>query len=167
VYCTLRCTFTVYFLSCACGSKEFWLLEWVRGRKMIQVLLAFGLLDFTMLRPVLAWRAFWNLWTFVSLIFHFFSGRGKPWILNQWIRGTTILRVRKYRPVILFWTGRKLHTPLFCNWEIFIWFIFPVNNRHWLVLQAFGLLQVVPCNVIGKCRLGPVCLSQEDSLLCW
>ena len=35
----------------------------VRGqRKMSQVLDAFGLLDFTMLRPVLAWRAFWKLW---------------------------------------------------------------------------------------------------------
>jgi hypothetical protein len=32
---------------------------WVRGqRKMSQVLGAFGLLVFTMLRPVLAWRAF-------------------------------------------------------------------------------------------------------------
>jgi len=32
---------------------------WVRGkRKMNQVLGAFGLLGFTMLRPVLAWRAF-------------------------------------------------------------------------------------------------------------
>jgi hypothetical protein len=29
---------------------------------MSQVMGAFGLLDFTMLRPVLAWRAFWNLW---------------------------------------------------------------------------------------------------------
>jgi len=35
---------------------------WVRGqRKMSQVLGMFGLLDFTMLRPVLAWRAFLNL----------------------------------------------------------------------------------------------------------
>jgi hypothetical protein len=24
---------------------------------------------------------------FISLIFNFFSGRGKSWILNQWIRG--------------------------------------------------------------------------------
>jgi len=32
---------------------------WVQGqRKMSQVLGAFGLLDFTMLQPVLAWRAF-------------------------------------------------------------------------------------------------------------
>jgi hypothetical protein len=38
---------------------------------MSQVLGAFGLLDFTMLRPILAWRAFWNLRT-VSLIFQFF-----------------------------------------------------------------------------------------------
>ena len=37
---------------------------WVRGqREMSQVLGAFGLLDFTMLRPVLAWRTFFNLWT--------------------------------------------------------------------------------------------------------
>jgi hypothetical protein len=30
---------------------------------MILVLGTFGLLDFTMLWPVLAWRTFWNLWT--------------------------------------------------------------------------------------------------------
>jgi hypothetical protein len=30
-------------------------------KEMSQVLGAFGLLDFTMLWPVLAWRAFWNL----------------------------------------------------------------------------------------------------------
>jgi len=42
----------------ACGET------WVRGqRKMNQVLGAFGLLDFTMLRPFLAWHAFWNLRT--------------------------------------------------------------------------------------------------------
>ena len=35
---------------------------WVRGkRKISHVLGAFGLLDFTMLRPVLAWRTFQNL----------------------------------------------------------------------------------------------------------
>jgi hypothetical protein len=35
---------------------------WVRGqRKMSQVLGVFGLLNFTMLRPVLAWHAFLNL----------------------------------------------------------------------------------------------------------
>jgi hypothetical protein len=32
---------------------------WIRGqRKMSQVMGTFGLLDFTMLRPVLTWRAF-------------------------------------------------------------------------------------------------------------
>ena len=43
-------------------EAEWWQVcgeAWVRGqRKMSQVLGAFGLLDFTMLRPVLAWRAF-------------------------------------------------------------------------------------------------------------
>jgi hypothetical protein len=34
-------------------------LWWVRGqRKMSQVLEAFGLLDFTMLRPIFVWREF-------------------------------------------------------------------------------------------------------------
>jgi hypothetical protein len=34
-------------------------LAWVRGqRKMSQALGKFGLLDFTMLRPVVAWRVF-------------------------------------------------------------------------------------------------------------
>jgi hypothetical protein len=33
-----------------------------------------GLLDFTMLRPVLAWRAFWNLWTIYFFNFPFFFG---------------------------------------------------------------------------------------------
>jgi hypothetical protein len=43
-----------------------------------QVLGAFGLLDFTMLRPVLAWRNFEICEPFISLIFKlFFSGRGK------------------------------------------------------------------------------------------
>jgi hypothetical protein len=40
---------------------------------MIQVLGAFGLLDFTMLWPVLAWRAFLNLRIYIFLIFHFFG----------------------------------------------------------------------------------------------
>jgi len=38
---------------------------WVQGqRKMSQVVGAFGLLNFTMLRPVLTWRAFLNLQTY-------------------------------------------------------------------------------------------------------
>jgi hypothetical protein len=49
---------------------------------MSQVLHAFGLLDFTILRPILALRGF-------SSIFNFLSGRGNPWILNQWVRRHT------------------------------------------------------------------------------
>jgi hypothetical protein len=68
-------------------------LAWVRGqRKMSQVLGAFVLLYFTMLRPVLAWRAFWNIWTIYFFNFPFFRAAGnrgwlKPQILIQWIRG--------------------------------------------------------------------------------
>jgi len=43
-------------------ESEWWQVcgeVWVRGQsEMSQVLVAFGLLDFTMLGPVLAWRAF-------------------------------------------------------------------------------------------------------------
>jgi hypothetical protein len=46
-------------------GTEWWQVcweAWVRGkRKMSQVLGAFGLLDFTMLQPILTWRAFLNL----------------------------------------------------------------------------------------------------------
>jgi hypothetical protein len=41
---------------------------------MSQELGAFGLLDFTILRPVIAWRAFQTYKPFISLIFKFFSG---------------------------------------------------------------------------------------------
>jgi hypothetical protein len=38
---------------------------------MSQVVGAFGLLDFTMLRPVLAWHGFETYEPFISLIFNF------------------------------------------------------------------------------------------------
>jgi hypothetical protein len=63
------------------------LLAWLRGkRKTSQVLGAFGMLDFTMLRAVLAWRAFWNLRTvhFFNFPIFFCSGYGKP---RYWISG--------------------------------------------------------------------------------
>jgi hypothetical protein len=44
---------------------------------MSQVLGMFGLLDFTMLRPILGWRAFWNLKPFIPLIFKFLGGCGE------------------------------------------------------------------------------------------
>jgi hypothetical protein len=64
MYCTLHYTFTVQFLTLSLcfvlmKVRNFDVLAWVRGqRKMSQVLGAFGLLNFTMLRFVLAWRAF-------------------------------------------------------------------------------------------------------------
>jgi hypothetical protein len=54
---------------------------------MSPVLGAFGLLDFTKLRPVVVLRASEIYEPFDSLIFHFVSGRGEPRILIQWIRG--------------------------------------------------------------------------------
>jgi hypothetical protein len=58
---------------------------------MSQLLGAFGLVDITMLRPVLAWRAFLNLWTMYFFTFPlFFSGpwpTADNWIRGYWIRG--------------------------------------------------------------------------------
>ena len=64
-------------------EAEWWQVcgeAWVRGRKkMSQVLGAFGLLDFTMLRLVVSWRAFLNLWAVYFFNFPiFFSARGQP-----------------------------------------------------------------------------------------
>jgi len=60
-------------------------------RKMSQVLGAFGLLDFTTLRPVLAWRAFWNLRTVYFFNFPTFFFGPRPtvdnWNFGYWIRG--------------------------------------------------------------------------------
>jgi len=64
-------------------EAEWWQVcgeEWVRGkRKMSQVQGALGLMYFTMLRPVVAWSAFWNLWNVYFFNFpNIFSGRGQP-----------------------------------------------------------------------------------------
>jgi len=58
---------------------------WVRGqKKMSHVLGSFGLLDLTMLRPVLVWRAFWNLRNvYFSNFPHFFSSRCQPRITEK------------------------------------------------------------------------------------
>jgi hypothetical protein len=81
------------------GVRDSDVLAWVAGhRKISQVLGAFGLLDFTMLRPVLAWRVCGNLWTIYFFNFPILSsGHGKPRILNQWIRGHNFMsRVPEY-----------------------------------------------------------------------
>jgi hypothetical protein len=48
-------------------GAEWWQVLWgsarTERRKMSQVLGTFGLLDFTLLQYVLAWRAFWIVWT--------------------------------------------------------------------------------------------------------
>jgi hypothetical protein len=74
-------------------EAEWWQVcgvAWVRGqRKVSKVLGAFGLLDFTLLRPVLAWGTFWKLRTVFFLSFSiFFSGRGRPRI-----RGSAVLMI--------------------------------------------------------------------------
>jgi len=84
----------------------------VRGqRKMSQLLGTFGLLDLTMLRPVLAWRAFWNSRTVYFFNFpNFFSGRGKPRILNPRKPGfACIMNNRVYR--IAPWGTSSFNVP--------------------------------------------------------
>jgi hypothetical protein len=78
-------------------EAEWWQVcgeAWVRGhKKMSQVLGAFGLLDFIMLRPVLAWSAFWNLSTVYFFNFPIlFSGRGKWRITETADRGPPVYK---------------------------------------------------------------------------
>jgi len=71
---------------------------WVRGkRKRSEVLGAFVLLDFTMLRPVLAWRAFLYLLTVNFFKFPFFSGprpTADNW--NHGYGGPPVVRYREF-----------------------------------------------------------------------
>jgi hypothetical protein len=63
-------------------------LVWVCGhRKMSQVLGAFGLLDSPRYDPFSLGAQFETYKPFISLNFNFFSGCGKPRILNQWTWG--------------------------------------------------------------------------------
>jgi len=61
---------------------QVWGEAWVWGqRKLSQVLGAFGLLDFTKIRPVITWRPFLNLWTlyffnFSNFLFRAAANRG-------------------------------------------------------------------------------------------
>jgi hypothetical protein len=65
---------------------------WVRGqRKMSPVLGAFRLLDFTMLRPVLAWSVLKLTYRLFFNFQFFFSGRGNLRKLNQCILWHTCL----------------------------------------------------------------------------
>ena len=88
---------------------------WVRGqRKMSQVLGAFGLLDFTMLWPILAWHAFLTLWT--VYFFHFpncFSGRSQPWITETMDTESVDMEVQLY---ILETTIHFLRLMKFTKW---------------------------------------------------
>jgi hypothetical protein len=74
-------------------AAEWWQVcgkAWVRGqREMSQVLGAFGLLDFTMLGPVLAWCAFWNLWT-VLLTLQFWGEGGAGGAVNRGYGGPPV-----------------------------------------------------------------------------
>jgi hypothetical protein len=138
VYCALRCTFTVlfFFLSSLSLSLSLSLclvrikvshskvLARVRGqKKMSQVLDAFRLLDFTMLRPVLAWRAFWNLWTIHFFNFPFWGCRGKPWI-NE----TADLRKEN----LIFWMKWQLLPPVQINMLVTTGRDFP-TEVEWII----------------------------------
>jgi hypothetical protein len=57
-----------------------------------QVMGAFRLLDFTRLRPVLAWHALRNLGIVYLSNFQILFSDFKPRILNQWIRGQDCMR---------------------------------------------------------------------------
>jgi len=87
---------------------------WVQRREMSQVLGAFGLLYFTTLRPVLAWRTFWNLRTVYFFNFpYFFSGRGKTRITE--IADTGVRLYIKVEPHDIFpldWWARRRY----CRW---------------------------------------------------
>jgi hypothetical protein len=95
-------------------GAEWWQVcgeAWVRGQsKMSQVMGAFGLLGFTMLRPILAWRAFWNICTVYFFNFpKFLSGRGKPRITETADTESADTGVHLY---CFYWLSKALFSPL-------------------------------------------------------
>jgi hypothetical protein len=68
---------------------------------MSQVLGAFGLLDVTVLRSALAWRAFLNLCTVYFLNFLIFSGRGQPRITENAGTESADMAVHLYYSILL------------------------------------------------------------------
>jgi hypothetical protein len=75
----LQCTFSYSLSLVHMRVRDCDILAWVRGqRKMSRVLGAFGLLDFTVLWPILGAH-------FETYEWFFFPGCSKPRILNQWI----------------------------------------------------------------------------------
>jgi hypothetical protein len=93
-------------------------------KKMSQLLGAFGLLDFTMLRPILIWRAFWSLWNVYLLSFQIYflaavnsgywiSGYGGttvyPWSVNIKKQGHTYVKLVNtegtHVTILPFWTA--------------------------------------------------------------
>jgi hypothetical protein len=98
----LLCTFSLWLIHMKVRDSD--VLAWGQGhKKMSQVLSILGLLDFTMLRPFLAWRTFWNLWTVYFFTFPIFSGCSKPQLTlspTQWsVRRLSLL-------------GRLIHSHL-------------------------------------------------------
>jgi len=71
---------------------------------MSQALGAFGLLDFTMLRPISLGARFETYEPFIYLIFQIFSGRGKALRLNSRIRGSAFIWKQPYQIKIAFLT---------------------------------------------------------------
>jgi hypothetical protein len=96
----------------------------------------FGLLDFTMLRPVLTWRAVWNLWTVYFFNFPtFFSGRGKLRILNQRIRGPDC---SLFRVALNLWCmGEHFYSLQYWRWVVrfMAWLLYSWSKKSLLSLD--------------------------------
>jgi hypothetical protein len=88
VYCTLYCTFAVYFLSRTYESKGFWRFNVGTGTKEDES--STGCVWVAAFHHVTARSRLARVLKLMNRLFYFpifFSGRGKPRILNQWIRG--------------------------------------------------------------------------------
>jgi hypothetical protein len=134
VYCTLHCTFTVYSLSLIrtkVRDFDVWARVWGQ-RKMSQVLGLFGLLEFAMFQPILAWHAFWDLRT-ISLIFQVFLGCSKLQItetmhtqsvyMGAWLYTLNILSAFSWN--IEEGIGTQIVTKKW-NTQIYIFLYFPI-----------------------------------------
>jgi hypothetical protein len=124
---------------------------------MSQVMGAFGLLDFTMLRPVLAWRFFWNLWTVYFFNFPIFFGprwTANNWSCGYWISGYGSTSVfSRYELETSQTDYRALRVQGSQNFVIFVGDILTPDFRVGVIFERWaGYITLMEANLVGSLR---------------
>jgi hypothetical protein len=130
---------------------------------MSQVLGVFGLLDFTILRPVLFWGHLGTYKPFISLIFQFFSGRGEPRISETKDTESMDTRARLYSNI------KVRENP--CNGsQVFPWEQTDVRSERYdeANIRNFECTPKNACYVLDSTRFEHISMFlQKNFVIAW